>query len=244
MSGKVLKLVVALVLCVVCLSCSHFEPKPISPSEVVTHLEQRSLTNLALKFFLETNLHRELTNWPSLAWDFNTLTLAAFYYQPSLEVARAQWLEAKGGIRTASARPNPTVNFGPGYNSVAAKGVPPWMPFVNFDFTIETAGKRGYRIKHGQYLSEAARLNIATVAWQVRSNLRTSLLNFTAARQRETLLARQTSVQEKILGLLVQRLQAGAITSSDLVFSRIQFQRTQLDSTDAQRLRAEAEAML
>ena len=37
------------------------------------------------------------------------LTLAAFYYHPSLDVARADWREAAGGIVTAAERPNPTV---------------------------------------------------------------------------------------------------------------------------------------
>ena len=40
------------------------------------------------------------------------------------------------------------------------------------DLPLETAGKRGHRIEAAGHLSESARLNIATVAWQVRSTLR------------------------------------------------------------------------
>jgi len=41
----------------------------------------------------------------------------------------------------------------------------------------KTAGKRGRRIAKAEHLSEAARLNIATVAWHVRRNVRGSLLD-------------------------------------------------------------------
>ncbi len=45
-------------------------------------LESRSLDSPGLKGFLETNLNRELPAWPMAKWDFEMLTLAAFYYQP------------------------------------------------------------------------------------------------------------------------------------------------------------------
>src|SRR4051812_5277070 len=66
--------------------CVRFHPEPLSPEKSAAELENRSLTNAALKQFLAKNLQRE----PG-AWDFETLTLAAFYYHPDLAVARAQW---------------------------------------------------------------------------------------------------------------------------------------------------------
>ncbi len=39
---------------------------------------------------------------------------------------------------------------------------------IALDIPIETAGKRGYRMAEARYLSEAARLNIAQTAWEVR----------------------------------------------------------------------------
>jgi outer membrane protein TolC len=115
---------------------------------------------------------------------------------------------------------------------------------VNFDVTVETAGKRGLRMEHGRLVAEAARLNIAATAWQARSNARTALLNFTATQRRALLLRDQTAAQEKILALLEQRLQAGALTSSELSFSRINLHRIRLDTLDAERLHVEAEGQL
>ena len=69
--------------------CARFQPQPLSPADAAAGLESRSLDNAGLKSFLERNLGRELNAWPAPKWDFEMLTLAAFYYQPSLDVARA-----------------------------------------------------------------------------------------------------------------------------------------------------------
>src|SRR4051812_40989395 len=88
--------------------CVRFHPQPLSAEKNAAQLESRSLTNAALKVFLEQNLNHELTNWPAAEWDFDTLALAAFYFHPDLAVARAQWNTAQAGIKTAGGRPNPT----------------------------------------------------------------------------------------------------------------------------------------
>ena len=122
--------------------CARFQSQPLSSADTAAGLESRSLDNPTLKAFLEKNLGRELNTWPATKWDFEMLTLAAFYYQPSLDVARAAWAESRAGIITAGARPNPTVGFTPQY--VFNPGPEPaWVHTLNFDWPIETAGKRG-----------------------------------------------------------------------------------------------------
>ena len=101
--------------------CARFHSEPISSAQTAARLESRSLEAPGLKSFLEQSLQRELTNWPAVSWDFDLLTLAAFYYHPSLEVARAQWAVARGGETTASQRPNPTLNVTPATGKVDAR---------------------------------------------------------------------------------------------------------------------------
>jgi outer membrane protein TolC len=156
-------------------------------------------------------------------------------------VARAEWRVAEAGIKTAGGRPNPTLSVAPGYDT--SSSIPtPWLGTVTLDVPIETAGKRAHRIAAAEQLSSSARLHIASVAWQVRSALRASLLDFTAAKQREDWLQKQLSLQEQIVKLLDQQVQAGAISSSEAVLPRIVLQKLQLDFSDAQRQRAEARA--
>ena len=221
--------------------CARFHPQPLSPAETAAGLESRSLGNPELKVFLEKHLNRELNPWPVAKWDFEMLTLAAFYYQPSLDMARAVWAEAQAGVVTAGARPNPTVGFTPQY--VFNPGVePPWVATLNLDWPIETAGKRGARVTQARHLSESARLNISATAWQVRSQLRASLIDLSAATRRESLLRQQLAVQEQVVASLDQRREAGAMASSEIMPARLLAQKARLDLSDAQRQQVEARA--
>ena len=219
--------------------CARFHPQPLSPAETAAGLESRSLGNPELKAFLEKHLNRELNPWPAAKWDFEMLTLAAFYYQPSLDMARAVWAEAQAGVVTAGARPNPTVGFTPQY--VFNPGVePPWVATLNLDWPIETAGKRGARVTQARHLSESARLNISATAWQVRSQLRASLIDLSAVTRRESLLRQQLAVQEQVVASLDQRREAGAMASSEIMPARLLVQKARLDLSDAQRQQVEA----
>ena len=221
--------------------CARFHPQPLSPAETAAGLESRSLGNPELKAFLEKHLNRELNPWPAAKWDFEMLTLAAFYYQPSLDLARAVWAEAQAGVVTAGARPNPTVGFTPQY--VFNPGVePPWVATLNLDWPIETAGKRGARVTQARHLSESARLNISATAWQVRSQLRASLIDLSAVTRRESLLRQQLAVQEQVVASLDQRREAGAMASSEIMPARLLVQKARLDLSDAQRQQVEARA--
>lgn len=228
--------------CLLLTGCARFHSQPLSPAQNAERLESRSLTNAELKLFLETNLHRAFPTWPAEDWDFDMLTLAAFYYQPSLEVARADWRLAVGGEKTAAARLNPTVTAGTGFDNGIANNFSPWMPGLSFDLPIETGGKRRRRMEQAQALSESARFNIATAAWQVRSELRASLAEFSAARRRSTTLQAQVALQRDIAERLRSQLQAGAIASAEVASARVALARAGAELAAAQRSQLAARA--
>lgn len=224
--------------------CAHFEPKPLSPEKSAAQFDARRLDDPGLKKFLAQNLGHELTDWPLEKWDLNALTLAAFYFHPDLEVARAQWRVAEAGARTAGARRNPSVSVSPGYDSGIPGNFSPWLIPVTFDVPIETAGKRGKRIAEAEKISESARWSFVTAAWLVRSNVRGSLLDFQMAGRHAALLQNQFAAQEEIVKLLQQRLDAGAISRLELTTAQIAMNKSQLDLSAAQAKRAEAHSRL
>ncbi len=227
--------------------CARFQSQPLSPAKTAADLENRSLANPALRTFLEQNLHRQFTNWPAASWDFDTLTFVGFYYHPDLAVARAQWNVANAGVKTAGGVPNPTLSLTPGYNINhinAAPGLSPCFPAVNFDLPVETAGTRRHRITTAERLSESARLNIATVAWQVRSRLRRSLLDLYAAREAENLLQQQATAATEVARSMDSQLAAGEVAPFEATQARIALDNSRLALFDAERQRAEAHAQL
>ena len=222
--------------------CQHFQSAPLAAEETAGSFDARSMADPEFKTFLEKNLGHAVAPWPLPSWDFPTLILAAFYFHPSLEVARAQWNVAKAGVVTAGGHPNPTVTVGPAYNFNAASAVSPWMPSLNLDVPIETAGKRGHRVARAENLSESARLNIAAAAWQVRSALRLSLVEFAAASRQIALLESQREIQQQLLLLLEQRLASGAASTTEVAPARIALIKSGADLGEARRRRVEARA--
>ncbi len=233
-------------ICVIALSslagCARYEAKPLSAERTAEQFEARTLDDPQLKEFLQANLKRDLPDWPLREWGFDSLTLVAIFYHPSLDVARAQWAVAQAGVTTAGARPNPVANFSPQYTSNAESGVSPWIAALTLEATIETAGKRGYRIERAKQESESARLALIEQAWQVRSRLRARLLDHAAANHRVELLQQVQDVQQQILKLLEGRLAAGEIAATELITTRVALIKTQADLADAQRQAVESRA--
>ena len=201
--------------------CVSYKPQPISLEQTASNFEGRSLNSDALKVFIEANLGRDLAEWPPPRWNLELLTLAAYYYQPSLDVARAQWRVAEAAAISAGARPNPTMSFAPGLNSSAVAGENPWLLGLGFDWPVETAGKRGLRVMQAKQLTAAAHFNLITVAWQVRANVRDGLAAYRFAGNQSATLGEKVRLQKELVAKLEQRLSAGAIPSAEVTPARV-----------------------
>jgi len=224
--------------------CQQYVDKPLVPEQSATELLNRSLADPGLREFLKQNTGRDLPASTS-TWDFETLNWVAFYYNPSLAVARAQWAGARGSIITGAQRPNPSVNFSPGYDFNPAAGtISPWFLGGSFDLPIETAGKRDKRIQTASWQSEAARQNLFDAAWQVRGELRQALLDWDAAQRRTDILQKQVQANQLVVQLLEERLNAGAISADEISTQRLALVKAQSDAGNATRALALARAKL
>lgn len=221
--------------------CVRYHAQPLVAAKVAADYESRSLAEAGLRGFLETN--RVTGEWPRRVWELESLTLAAFYFSPELDLARAQWGTARAGLRTAGQRPNPTLTASPQYNATTLTPSP-WVAAFNLDIPIETAGKRGHRLTQAQHLSDAAKLNIAATAWQVRGKLRRALVDLCAADALERLLFAQRAALEQGVKLLEAQLAAGAVSPAEVTRERIALDTTRLAAQDAKRQRAESRVAL
>ena len=223
--------------------CVHYQARPIDPAHSVAALTARRLDDDGLRQFVKASATSRPARWPPTAWDLTSLTLAAFYFHPQLDVARAQWAVAEALNQTAGERPNPSLVVAPGYDTTT-KLPSPWIPLVALDIPIETAGKRGHRLVQAAQLSEAARLSVATAAWAVRSGVRSSLITLHAAREAESLLAEQQALHEDNVRILGLQREAGAISAFELTQARIAANAARLGLREAERQSAEARVRL
>ncbi len=223
--------------------CAHFQPRPLSPPQALDAFGERTLNRADLGSYLSTN--GVAASWPLAQWDLPSLTLAAFFYSPELDTARAQLAVSEGELKGAGERPNPSISAAPGYNTTRTAGtVSYWIADVALSIPIETAGKRGYRVAQASHLAKASRLSLAQAAWQVRREVRASLLEVYAAQEAEAQARRSQALQADASALLQKQADAGAIARSELARARLQEQSSALDVLSARQKQAAARVRL
>lgn len=217
-------------------SCSTFQPRPIDAPAAAANFESRRLDDAGLRRFIGPSASPE--------WNLETLTLAAFYFHPDLDVSRARLDIARAAIVTARERPNPILALGAQRSENPPDGMSPWKLAIGLDVPVETAGKRGIRTLRARQLAEKARLDVTTTAWKVRARVRAALLDDDLARQSTALLERQEALQHEIAGMLEVRRSVGEASLVDLMQARIAEMQTELLLRDAQSTLLEARARL
>jgi outer membrane protein, heavy metal efflux system len=220
--------------CALC-GCATYRPAPLRPAETAQRFAERTLAGPALCGYLRANLGATSPACPPEQWNLAALTLVGFFYSPDLAVAEAKLSLAKAAIITAGQRPNPSVGLGPVYTASAAPSFAPWaIGAASFNFPIETAGKRGYRIAQAQHLADAAALAVGETAWHVRSAVRMALLNHLVAQQENDLARAYESASEHTAQLLEERVSAGAASAPELYFELANLAAARLKAAQAQ----------
>jgi cobalt-zinc-cadmium efflux system outer membrane protein len=227
------------IVCAALLGCATFHNEPLLPSQTASEFEARTLQGEGLRTFIEKNTSGKVIAWPPRTWDLEMLTLAAFYYNPEMDVARAKWNMSRADVIAAGEIPNPKAGFTPLYHA-NQRGLPPWTLTLALDVPIETAGRRGYRIASARHLSDAALLGINGAAWHVRSRLRRQFLSLFGLIERKQLLEKKKLFLSDITALYRQRLAAGeassfVVTASAMEFDKaaLSLSRTESDLTQA-----------
>lgn len=199
----------------------RYQPAPINPASSARTLGSRTLDDPGLKAYVEKSLGPAVSPWPPKSWDLATLTLAALYFSPQMEVARDQFAAAEGAIVTAGEHPNPSLSLRPGIPS-------PYLFDMPLVFPIETHGKRALRIEQARQLSFAAKIAIAETAWQVTSGVRKALLAYQVAEARLALSREAEGLETQRVALLGRMLAAGegarpALQTAEIAVSNTRF---------------------
>jgi cobalt-zinc-cadmium efflux system outer membrane protein len=218
-------------------AAQRYAPAPIDAATTASQFEARSLADPGLRTFEESNLGHPVSPWPPKSWDLQTLSLAAIYFNPTLDLARARLATAEGAIVTASARPNPTVDFVPGVPA-------PYLLTQDFLFLIETAGKRGRRVQIARNLDQAAQIDLADSAWTVVMGVRLALLNYlVASRNLEWLQSEEKARQDQV-AILEKVMSAGELTRQDVDLARMEASKTEVATRAAEGQTVETRAAL
>lgn len=207
--------------------------KPLSPSDSAVALEARRLDDPRLLSFIAAaeRLQAPPPQAPPAApppWSLGTLTLAALYFHPDLDVARSALANAQASTVTAAERPNPSVAFVP----------PPFLFGGVVNVVLETFGKRDARIDQADARVVAARHDLEEAGWQVRAGVRAALLALWTAEQRRDLLTAERAPMALLVSAMASRVALGNASAPELEAARIT-----LAGLDQQRLDADHAAL-
>jgi outer membrane protein TolC len=218
--------------------CAGYHERALSPAASAQALEARSLKDPRLAAFIaavsvpDRPVATVGQGEASPTWDLTTLTLAALYYHPSLDVARARLHAARAGVTTARARPNPSLSFEDLSFTPAAPAQWTVAPLINF--LIETAGKREQRTKEARAQVDAARADLVSQSWQVRAGVRTALLELWGAGRRRALLKQELDLQGQLTTLLEHRYSLGEASALELSRERSKLNQASLALGEAE----------
>src|SRR5262245_16823559 len=210
-----------LLLLLVLAGCSGLDPQPLDPARSESDFRARRIDDPGLTSYVRSHG----VSMPP-AWNLESLTLAAFYFHPDLDIARARLMGARGSEISAGAWPNPTLNADlEKVMGSAGPGVSPWVYGFNLQMPIDFLWKRGYRVDEARAKIDVARLELGEVAWQVRHPLRAALLD------------------DVLAGRAVELLQTELALRSDLATAAARLQSTgEASRLETDRARAELAA--
>jgi len=218
-------------------AAQRYQAAPIVASDTASRFVSRSLVDSGLQLFVEQNLGHSVSPWPPATWDLQTLSLAALYFNPALDSARARVAGTEAALLTAGARPNPTLSIAPGIPT-------PYLLTLDFAIPIETAGKRGYRILAARSLDQASRFDLADSAWTVRSGIRAALLNYIIASQTLELFRSEEKALQDQVSILEKILSVGEIPRQNVDLARIELSKIHLAISTTEGQIDEAKATL
>jgi cobalt-zinc-cadmium efflux system outer membrane protein len=196
----------------------RYHPQPIAAERTAAAFAARTLNDAGLSAFAAP-LYAP-AEWPPASWDYRALSLAALYYNPSLDTARARIAESQAQVLSAGARPNPSLAITPGIPS-------PYLLTVDLSFPLETAGKRGYRMQAARSLDLAAHLELARAAWTVRSSVRDALLDRLVSVRTLDLLRAESDRRAEQVKSLESMASAGELSRQEVSTAEVELSRAQ-----------------
>ena len=238
-------LIVTLSLSLLATACAHekYQAKPLDPAQTSAKLLSKNVTGDDFKAYLIKQGYTE-NQLPFAAWGLNELTWCALYHHPKLEVAKTQLALADASLKTAAQKQNPILGGHIAHSNQANGDIRPWAYGLNVEIPIETGNKRQIRIEEAQHLAEAARIDVADMAWQLRSQIAKDLLRYHQNIATAEALKNELAIQTRLVDLLNKRLSLGAISSAELSAAKLRQQKTQFTLANEQAKLAEIRANL
>ncbi len=220
-----------LIFCGLTASCTKekYTAKPLDAKQVSAKILNKSLSDVAFKAYLIKQGYA-VSDWPIQQWGLDELTYAALYFNPQLDVAKAQLALANTSITTANQRQNPTLNATTARSNRANGDISPWSYGLDVEIPIVTNNKREIRVDKAERLRDAAQLSVAEIAWQLRSQIAKDLMAYHENIAAQQALSQELNTHTSIINMLKKRVELGLLASTALNDAKLLSQKTEITS--------------
>lgn len=224
----------AIALNLVCCGFQDYVAKPINTAAITEKITSRRVDEQRFHDYLTANGYQP-EQLPIQRWSSDDLVLFALFYNPSLDVARAQWRSAEAAKLTAAERRLPNLNSKFGKSNNANDEISPYTYTLSIDLPIETANKRNIRIENANHLSEAAKLRIAQSAWLLRFEVVKTFYEYQYNQELVKLLTQEQTLRQQISTIFQKRISVGESASTELSRANLLLQEITTQLNEKQR---------
>ena len=198
----------------------QYEAKPLSTQAVLTHINNRDPNSAEFNAYLAKQGFKA-DELPIKSWGLRELTLSALFFHARLNVAKSQLALAQLSIDSANIKQNPSISGNFGRSNQANGDINPWAYGLQVDIPIETTNKRAMRVEEARHLAEAARLDVAETAWQLRQDIATDLLKLHENTAKIAQLSNELQVHQQITNILQKRVDTGLASNTELHINQL-----------------------
>ncbi|NIO38807.1 MAG: TolC family protein [Burkholderiales bacterium] len=205
-------LLVGLLLCA-CAARLPYQPADLKEQAAPAEFGDRSADDATLADLVRAAGYNE--QWPPAQWRLDTLTLLALYFNPDVDVVRAEALASRAALATAAKRAPLSIELAAEHHSREVDGSP-WSLGVAIGLPIGGVSRREAKLEKATFIANAAEIEIAASMWRVRGSVRDATVYLTASAQRIRLLEQRIKVHDELVRLLNRRVDAGMMSARDL----------------------------
>lgn len=205
-----------------------YSKRSLDVDGTVGDYERRSASVEGLKSFALANGYAQ-EDWPPQRWGLRELTLVALYFHPDMRTARAGAIVARAQLESAGLGQGPGVRLKPEYHGrTQPEDDGPWTLGLELEIPLTAEGKREARVARGAFLADAAGIDIAAAAWNVRARLRDRFVELQSSRGALASIEDQVAARRDAMTLVDRRVQAGMVSAHELGAQRWQLAQLEL----------------
>jgi outer membrane protein, heavy metal efflux system len=209
-----------------------FVAKPLEPQNSLVKLQQKSPSNPDFLAYLHQQNYQQAL--PFKAWGLDELTYSALFFHPDLALAKSKLSLALANAEVAGLKSAPNISAQLAHSNQANGDKQPWAYGLQVEIPITTNNKHAIKVEQAQYLTQAAKMDVAETAWKLREQLKTDLITHAENIESIKQTSQQLAIYQKLSALYQSRLSQGLSSSTEVSRLQLQKQKVQFELTNLQ----------